>query len=138
MAFTAAERIKIRHYMGYPQTFKYANTRLESAMDQAGADPDMTAHVQALLEKLDEIWDTFSGKGLITAGLRTLDKDDAGFFPGAANSVAGGIASIGRTYANQLSITFGVNLANDVFGTVGYQSDTWMLNNGRVSIAGLG
>lgn len=134
MAFTSAQKAKIRFYLGYPQVYLFANPRLESALDVIGANVDQSALVVALLAKLDAQNEEFIDAAG-AAGLRTLDKDDVGFFDG--NSVILGNASVGRTLCNQLSITCGVPIANDIYGTHGYSGDGWRRTNGLSSLMGL-
>lgn len=135
MAFSGAQKAKIRFYLGYPQVHLQANPRLEGALDVIGANVDQSNMVVALLAQLDaqngEVIDSAGA-----AGIRTLDKDDVGFFDG--NSVMKGNAVMGRTLCNQLSIMCGVPIANDVYGTRGYGGDAWAINNAHVSLMGLG
>lgn len=134
MAFTGAQKAKIRFYLGYPQVYLFANPRLEGALDVIGANVDQSALVVGILAQLDAQNGQFVGSAA-SAGIRTLDKDDVGFFDG--NSVILGNAVMGRTLCNQLSITCGVPIANDIYGTHGYSGDGWRRTNGLSSLMGL-
>lgn len=54
MAFTSAERVKIRLYLGWPGTANW-DSSLESAIDIASADADVTAEVQTILADIASI-----------------------------------------------------------------------------------
>lgn len=51
MAFTSAQRAKIRFYCGYP-LFAVGSTRLESAIDAVGADSALQAEAETTLAAL--------------------------------------------------------------------------------------
>ena len=55
MAFTDTEKQDIRRYIGAPDAYRQDNTRLESAMDLAGADPIAVATVQGYLTEIAAI-----------------------------------------------------------------------------------
>jgi hypothetical protein len=54
VAFTNAERVKIRIDLGWPGTSNW-DSSLESAIDAAGADADITTEVQTVLARIDTI-----------------------------------------------------------------------------------
>lgn len=135
MAFTDTQKAKIRHGLGYPQVYRQANPRLEGALDVVGADPEASAIVVDLLAKIDQATGDF-GNSAKSAGLRTLDKDDVGFYDN--NSVMTGNADLGRVWTARLSIVMGVPIANDIFGRRGYGGDVWAVGNAHVSLMGVG
>jgi hypothetical protein len=120
MAFTDAQKAKIRRYLGYPDVFRYANSRLESAIDVIGARAEVQALVEADLTALEAIDAKLLTVASSQGGLKRID--DIEFYEGQAVSQ---IRSDGRRLAGRLSITFGVPLAGDVFGTAGYTGDEW-------------
>ncbi len=120
MAFTDAQKAKIRRYLGYPDVFRYANTRLESAIDVVGGRAEVQALVEADLAALDTIDAKLSSVASSQGGLKRID--DIEFYEGQAVSQ---IRSDGRRMAGRLSITFGVPIEGDVFGSGGYTGDGW-------------
>lgn len=135
MAFTLTQKAKIRHGLGYPQVYREANPRLEGALDVVGADAEASAIVVDLLAKIDAAIVDFANSAK-SAGIRTLDKDDVGFFD--KNSVMSGNADLGRVWTARLSIIMGVPIANDIFGRRGYGGDAWSINNAHTSLMGIG
>lgn len=134
MAFTSAEATKIRHYLGYPQVYRQSNPRLESAIVVVGGDADAVTLVQGILVSVEAALAAINGKGLDSAGVKALDKGDVELYQGGAIRDP---KEVGRTAVAQLSTTFGVPIANDVFGTGGYSGDAWKGQNARTSLAGL-
>jgi hypothetical protein len=136
MAFTSAEATQIRHFLGYPQVYRQSNPRLESAILVVGNDPDATVLVQGLLAKIEAVRTEIQGTALASAGLKALDKGDVELYPD--NQQTRGMKAIGRTHVAELSVIMGVPIANDIFGTVGYQGDAWKAQNARPTLTGLG
>lgn len=135
MAFTSAEKAKIRYYLGYPGlTFRYENPRLESAISVVEGDADVLTIVQGLLTSIEGVFTKIQEVALIGAGVKALDKGDVELYQDNQQTL--GMKNIGRTYVNQLSITMGVVIANDVFGTSGYGMETWKATNGVSSLTG--
>ena len=120
MAFTEAQKVQIRGYLGYPDVFRYANPRLESALEVVGSRPETQASVEALLGQLADLQTRF-GAQLSTSGVKKVDEIE--FFeigPIAA------LCTFGRMLCGQLSTLFGVPLASDAFGPGGYSGDWFM------------
>lgn len=136
MAFTTAESTKIRHYLGYPQLWRFQNPRLESALEVVGGDADAVQLVQALLASIDNVWAAVESTALVSAGLKSLDKGDVELYDN--NQLTAGMQRIGRMYCSRLSGLFGVPIATDVFSTAGYGGDGWKAGNGNTTLAGLG
>lgn len=124
MAFTEAQKVKIRFYLGFPDVFRYANPRLESALDVVGGRPDTQAEVEKILARLVVI-ETAIESSLSTAGLKRAE-DVEWYQGGAAGTQIEGKRSEGKSYCSRLSILFGIPLQADAFGTGGYQGDNWM------------
>lgn len=135
MALTVEQFAKSRQYLGYPAVFKFANPRLESALQLVSADPQASVLAAEYIAAIDDAITAFDA-AISTAGLRTLDKDDVGFFE--SNSAISGAAAQGRARVTRLSILLGVPVANDIFGGGGYLNDKWRAGNGRVKLMGLG
>ena len=128
MAFTTAQASAIRFALGYPDLHRYRNTRLEAAITVVGEDVDASARVVALLTELGTLNASAYFSGLLTtAGLKRADEVE--WYPGTAGGASAPTAGVerrGRQVCNQLSIIFGVPIANDIFSTIGYTSDGWM------------
>lgn len=125
-AFTADEDLTIRQLLGYPFTFRYANPRLDSAIDLAAS--NVAAHARALsiiaevatLEQ--ELKDARANAGIAAV-------DEIQFFQGRrGNGIAGidGLRSAGRQLSSRLSQMMGVPLAGDYWGERGYSGDGFM------------
>jgi hypothetical protein len=135
-AFTSAESTKIRHYLGYPQVYRQANPRLESAITVVGGDQDAVDLALGLLASITNVLGQIEATALVSAGLKSLDKGDVELYDGNAQTV--GMQRIGRTFVAQLSGLFGVPIATDIFSMAGYQGDAWKASNGNTTLAGLG
>lgn len=127
MAFTSAEAVKIRHYLGYPYLWQFTNPRLEDAIVKVGENPDMVSLIQGLLASIDDVFAKISSIALLGSGVKALDKGDVELYQD--NQQTKGMANIGRIYVNRLSDAMGVIIANDIFGTWGYGAETWKLQN---------
>lgn len=124
MAFTEAQKVKIRKYLGYPDTYQQNNTRLESAIVVIGDRADTQAEVVAVLASIAAV-ETSLGTSLQTAGLKRAE--DIEWYQSASGSpVIDAKINEGRRFCSQLSMLFGVPLAGDAFGKSGYQGDSWM------------
>ena len=134
-AFTSAEATSIRHYLGYPQVYRYQDPRLESAIVQVGGDVDAAALVRLLLTSIDGVFVKVGTSALAGAGVKSLDKGDVELYQGQQLE---GMREVGRTFCGRLSSLFGVPILADVFGGGGYTGDQWKLGAGNSSLAGLG
>jgi hypothetical protein len=122
MSFTTAEEALIRRYLGYPDLWRYKDTRLEGAMDTASNDPDAVALIRADLAALADIDVKFIARAVSHAGVRRVDEIE--FF--GEGSILNDLRRVGRTVAGRISATLGVPLYADYFGTSGYPGDAFM------------
>lgn len=122
MALTAAQKIDIRKYLGFPSLLKQGNPRLESALQSIDADSDLETEVTAQLSALANI-ETKLINALDLAGIKSVGTGDPEFYQGA---VIKELRSEGRRLCSQLSMTIGVPLVGDPFSTAGYEGDSWM------------
>jgi hypothetical protein len=123
MAFTEAQKVKIRLFLGFPDVFQDNNARLESAIDVIGTRSDTQTEVETLLVNLAAADAKVNGL-LTSAGIKKVDEVE--FFPSSSGSSSVTDArSYGRLWASRLSIIFGVPLQGDAFGTRGYEGDSW-------------
>ena len=126
MAFTEAQKVKIRLFLGFPDVFQGHNLRLESAIDIIGGRADTQTEVETLLTNLAAA-DTKVNGLLTAAGIKKVDgPNGVEFFPASSGTSAKTEArDYGRMWASRLSIIFGVPLQGDAFGGRGYEGDSW-------------
>mgnify|MGYP003534394906 FL=1 len=127
MAFTEAQRVKLRKFLGYPVVFRSYNPRLESAFDVIGGRPDTQASVEDLITKIDAV-DLTLASALSLAGLKRAEEVEwyqAMSGKGISAPMAAAMAQ-GRMLIGRLSTTFGVPVESDYFGSGGYSGDNFM------------
>lgn len=129
MPFTSAETYKIRKYLGYPQVYLYANPRLESAITVVGNNVDAVADVQAILASILVV-ETNLVDALSTAGLKRAEEIEW-YQDSSGSAVVKSLNGQANKFCNQLSIIFGVPIANKIFGGQGYSGDGWKAFNGN-------
>lgn len=132
MAFSNSEAYKIRKYLGYPQVYKQANPRLESALTQVGTDVDAVTDVQNILSSISQV-ETYLLDALDTAGLKRAEEIE--WYPDAGgSSVVVSLNQQANKFCAQLSIIFGVPIQSRIFGVQGYTGDQWKQFNGNSSM----
>lgn len=128
MAFTTAEASAIRFALGYPDLWRYLNTRLEAAIEIIGNDADASARVRLQLAELATLnGSSYFQNLLLSAGLKKADEVE--WYPGmksGASAPMAGVMERGRMLCAQLSITFGVPINADIFDTQGFPGDDFM------------
>jgi hypothetical protein len=137
MAFTEAQRVQIRFYLGFTDLFRDHNHRLESAMTVVGDRPATQAQIELILASLVtaeaslQTAVTSVASGTATGGIKKVD--EAEFYQTSTSSSTSiddkAIENARRNcrmYASRLSIMLGVPIVGDVFGGLGYQGDRWM------------
>lgn len=125
MAFTNAQKVDIREALGYPSILRYKDTRLESAIDVIGDDPDAKAKAESILADIATAA-TATTTGLKVAGLKRAEDVEwyqAGSGTSGGSAVAAAQRSHGRMLCSRLSQLFGVPLYGDMFGEHGYPGD---------------
>lgn len=131
MAFTETQRVQIRHYLGFPDVFRTANTRLESAMDVIGGRPDTQALVESIMAEIAAgllALNPSNASGLQTrAGIKRVDEVE--FFgdakSGTTNAAADEMRKLVRSYIGRLSVLMGIPVVHDILGGSGYTLDSW-------------
>ncbi len=126
MAFTEAQRIKIRKYLGIPHVNQYLDPRLEGRMDLVGANAAAQAEAETILAAIIAA-ETKMVSSLDDAGLKRADEVE--WYPGKNGAGTAGLDAAkneARLYCSQLSNFFGVPIVNDAFGTGGYGGDWFM------------
>jgi hypothetical protein len=130
MAFTEAQRVQIRHSLGYPDVFLDSNMRLESAMDVLGARVEASAEVVSILAEIAAARLALRPSSVDAlhsrAGIKQVD--EVQFFGDARSASASedSMRKTGRTWVSELSVIFGVPIAHDIFSSGGYRDDSWM------------
>jgi hypothetical protein len=111
MAFTNAEKTRLRRYLGFSELYRQVETRLESQLDALPTNnPDAETQVRALLAKVDAV-DT----KIQSAGLENLDaaKVKDVVLLGAEQLRA--LRAQGRMLIRQIAITFDLEPRRDYF-----------------------
>jgi hypothetical protein len=127
VAFTDAQRVKLRLYLGYPNINRHRDSRLESALDIVGDDAAAKAEVESIMASIVAV-DTSLVASLGTAGLKRAE-DIEWYQAGSSSTVGPEISSKwseGRRHISRLSILFGVPIWGDYYGGRGYPGDAFM------------
>jgi hypothetical protein len=102
MAFTEAQRVKIRRYLGAPAVYLDCEPLLENAMSAVELKPDSQAEALVLLAALD----TLDAK-LLAVGC--LDTVQVGNIQMDAIRALAYVRGTARIYAGRLAVLFGLN-----------------------------
>lgn len=122
---TEQQKSSIRLYLGYPDRYRFRNSRLESVIDNLS--PDAEVQVATLLENLATVESALLKAGVTQAGVKRVD--EIWFENGKVRVIE--IRKTGRMYASRLSIITGVPIYSDAFGTNGYFGDSFLPGNGE-------
>ncbi len=132
------QKAQCRLYLGFPDAFRYKNTRLESMLVNLSPEADvMIAALLAQLASLDESLFTSGVAG--TGGVKKVDEIE--FFPTTASGGGGGATAIrkaGRMYVGRLSIILGCPAYSDYFSGSGYAGDSFSGGMGSTRGGGYG
>jgi hypothetical protein len=128
--FTDTEKAQIRLYLGRPDQFRYVDTRLESMLTTVSAEAEVI--VRAALAKLVTIEAAMTSDDAIeNAGLKRVDEI---WFENGWRRLAE-IRKLGRMQVGRISITLGVPIYSDVFGSAGYLGDSFSdIRTNRVTV----
>lgn len=114
-----AEKARIRQLLGYPDEFRYANTRLEGCLNTISDEAiDQARAILALVANVDNLILTI---GLANIGLKRVD--EVWFTDGVTQ--INQQRKAGRIFIGQLSILLGVPPYGDYYGTAGYPGDSF-------------
>lgn len=126
MAFTEAQKVKIRKYLGFPQVFDGDNYRLEGAITVIGGDATRQALVDGYLVELDALDAAIATEGASATSYGALKRvDEVEFFAPDASTQAIDTVARARMLTGRLSQSLGVPIENDYFGRRGYGGDGW-------------
>ena len=121
MAFTDAQKVSIRRYLGYPLGFYDSNYRLESMMDTVGASAVEQAAVETILAELVVVDTAIAAAGSTTSTAGSLKAivGDVEFYNTTteSNSATVDALSRGKMLVERLRQSFGVELGGRYFGT---------------------
>ncbi len=117
-----AEKAKIRLYLGFPDEFRYKNTRLESVLTTVS--DEALDQIRELLVNLAAVDVAINTSGL--AGTGALKQVDEIHFYGSATVTQNSQQrKTGRNYVGRLSIILGVPPYADYFGNGGWPGDSF-------------
>jgi len=149
--FTDTEKLYIRFFLGYPDVYRYANSRLESAIDVIGGRPETVILVRAILAQLIKFYgldplssdppliDQVIGNKMGASKIKDYDTEiefgsaNASKNGSTASTIYNELLAWARPFVAQLSIVTGIPIANNIFGVVGYQGDNWKSWSGMSS-----
>ncbi len=114
-----AEKSKIRLYLGYPDEFRYANTRLEGILNKIS--DEAIDQIRAVLVNVETVNNLITTIGLMNLGLKRVDEI---WFTDGVTQI-NQQRKAGRVYIGQLSIILGVPVYSDYYGTAGYLGDSF-------------
>lgn len=112
MAFSDAQKVQLRKWLGYPQAARDIYSHLESTFTTVGADATVQTEVEAILAKLALV-DPKVDASMTTAGLKRAE--DIEWYEGT--SVVSSVAHVGRMYCQRLSTIFNIELGSDAFAS---------------------
>lgn len=129
------QKSAIRLYLGYPDGFRYRNTRLESVMDNIS--DEAVKQIESILENLASLDVTIVSSGVVSAsGVKRVD--EITFFD-PINGVNIGFKNgkeAGKWLVGRLSIILGTPINASAFGAAGYPGDSFMPGFGGGGIGG--
>jgi hypothetical protein len=146
MAFSESQKVDIRFYLGYPDVYRYANPRLESAIEVVGGRPESQTKVEVLLAKLNALYGAGANSPLEQqvnfAGLKKVESADDvvefGGDRGSGSQIQADQSNYGKKIVSALSSFMGIPIASDIFGKQGYLGDNWKYTSGTSTGFGFG
>jgi hypothetical protein len=130
VAFTDAQKISVRRYLGYPLGYYQYNTALESMFDKIGAIAAEQAAVETILAELVTVDATLATGGTSATALGMLKQvDEVQFYDGVQSSgyIAPGAMQRARMLVERLRQCFGVVLFADYFAQYSPRSNEMQL-----------
>lgn len=130
MAFTDAQKISVRRYLGYPLGYYQYNTALESMFDKIGAIAAEQAAVETILAELVTVDAVLAAGGASGSAVGMIKQvDEVQFYDGVSSRgyIAPGALQRGRTLVERLRQCFGVALFADYFAEYAPRSNEMCL-----------
>lgn len=131
MAFTSAQLVKLRAYLGYPNVNRFRNTRLEAALAIVGADADAQSEAETYMDAVEALEGLLSADGSIiqSAGLKRAEDVEWYALVTQGGMISAPMAVVkarAKMHIGRLSTLFGVPILADYFGPDGYPGDEFM------------
>jgi hypothetical protein len=120
VAFTEAQKVSIRRYLGYPLGGYQYNTPLESMMDKVGSIAVEQAAVETILTEMVSVDATIASGAASTSSLGSLKRaDDIEWYNTTteSNNASTDARTRGKMLIERLRQCFGVPLNGRYFGT---------------------
>jgi hypothetical protein len=120
LAFSDAQKISIRRYLGRPLGFYDLDTRLESMMDKVGSSAAEQSAVETILAELVTVDAALASSGstsTTTGGLKKVDEIE--WYDVTTETVSSSVDALsrGKMLVERLRQCFGVELRGRYFGT---------------------
>lgn len=122
MALTDQQKAKIRRFLGYPDIFRYKNTRLEGVLQSGTISAEVETLIVADIAKLDALDDALTSTGGTAIGGAGVKKVDEIEFFGSGQTITD-LRNIGRMLVGRISTALGVPTFADFFSPAGYPGD---------------
>lgn len=122
MALTDTQKAKIRRYLGYPDIFRYKNTRLEGVLQASTLSAEAEALIVADLATLDALDLKLTGSDGVAVGSAGVKRVDEIELQGGGQTITD-LRSIGRMVVGRISTALGVPIFADFFSAAGYPGD---------------
>jgi hypothetical protein len=120
VAFSEAQKVSIRRYLGYPLGFYDLNHRLESMIIKVGSVAVEQTAVETILTELVTVDAAVASAGASASSMGSLKRaDDVEWYNTATESSGSSVDSItrGKMLIERLRQCFGVPLGGRYFGT---------------------
>jgi hypothetical protein len=120
MAFSDAQKVSIRRYLGYPLGYYQLNTALESMMDKIGAIAVEQAAVETILTELVTVDTALAASGSTTSTMGGLKKvDEIEWYDTTTQSTSAVVDALarGKMLVERLRQCFGVPLCGRYFAS---------------------
>lgn len=120
MAFTEAQRVEVRRYLGWPSRYFQVDTRLETGMNSVEMHAETKASVEATLAALAVV------EAAVTAAYPRLRAKQVGSIALPGGGEIGMLRSEGRRLTHVLAGYFGVEVRPDAVFGGGVGGDNYM------------
>jgi hypothetical protein len=119
MAFTAAEEVRIRRYLGWSDRFNSTDEALARALSAVGARPDTETEIRLLISYCDTI------EADIIGSKRRLKALQVGTIELPGPLEIGQLRDLGRQWTAQIASLLGVETRNEAWSGSGQPNRAW-------------
>jgi hypothetical protein len=119
MSLQLAEKQLLRLYLGFPNEFRYANTRLEGILNIV--DDEAVNQIRDLMAQVKAVDLLITTIGITNVGIKQVD--EIHFFDGVTQ--INQQRKAGRILIGRISIILGVPPYSDYYSTTGYLGDSF-------------